>query len=241
MQREVPPAVHSASVRSVSRAEASLSQHRDSKSLTKAQIEQHKQLGSQIQRANAFAAQALLTLRRFRPGHKRCEHIYSGLANVVRRMNFLVGCCEQIATSGFQPQITRISVILGTTCEHCEETGRSADRSSGPGYMRTLEADPAWCVLLDYLLLQVSLTIGRAVAGECSPFGESEDPPRCLSDLTKALLRQHRHLTRMGSVRVPEIVIIYDDAEVCSECGNPYTSGPPADDEEPVLSETELT
>ena len=203
-----------------------MSQHRGSKSFSKAQVQQHKQLGSQMQRANAFAAQALLTLRRFRPGHKRCEHIYSGLANVARRMNFLVGCCEQIAAGGFETQITRINVIFGTTCEHCEEAGRRADRSSGPGYMRTLEADPAWCVIVEYLLLQVTLTIGRAVASECSLFGESEAPPRCLSDLTKALLRQHRHLKRIDSVRVPKIVVIHNHAKLCSKCGNPYTSVP---------------
>lgn len=56
-----------------------------------------------------------------------------------------------------------------------------------------------------------------------------------LQDLSKALLRQRRHLARMGSARTPEIVVIYDDSEVCSECGYP-TGGPIVDDGDDACS-----
>jgi hypothetical protein len=212
-----------------------LSRHRDPKNFTKAQLQQHKQWGNQIQRANALAAQALLTLRRFRPGQKRYECVCTDLATAVCRMNFLIGCCEQIALSGFRKQFSRINVILGTTCEHCEETGRSADRNSNQGDIGTLEADPAWGVLVEFLLFEVTLAIHRIVGGECSSLSEFEEFPVGLHDLTKALLRQRRHLARMGSARAPEIVVTYDDAEVCSECGHP-TGGPLGDDGDDACS-----
>lgn len=138
-----------------------MSRHRDPKNFTKAQLQQHKQWGNQMQRANALAAQALLTLRRFRPGQKRYECVCTDLANVVRRMNFLIGGCEQLALSGFRKQFSRINVIFGTTCEHCEETGGSAHRNSNQGDIGTLEADPAWGVLVEFLLFEVTLAMHR--------------------------------------------------------------------------------
>lgn len=203
----------------------------DTKSFTEAQLRQHKQVGNQLQIANTVAAQALLTLRRFRPDQKRHEQVCIDLTNIVRRMNSLIGCCERIATGGFQKQITRIEVVVEITCEYCENTVGSAYRSSGQGSIGTLEADPAWDVLVEYLLLHAISTISRAVGDECSSLREFAESPRCLHDLIKSLLRQQRHV-RIVSARVPEIVVIDDLDEVCSECGNPKTSGPFVDDDD---------
>lgn len=204
----------------------------DTKSFTETQLRQHKQLGNQLQIANTVAAQALLTLHRFRPDQKRHEQVCIDLTNIVRRMNFLIGYCERIATGSFQKQITRIEAVFGITCEYCENTARSAYRSSGQGSIGTLEADPAWDVLVEYLLLHAISTISRAEGAECSSLREFAESPRCLHDLIKSLLRQQRHLGRMGGARAPEIVVIHDDAEFCSECGNPYTVGSLVDDED---------
>lgn len=220
-----------------------MSRHRYCKNFTKAQLRQYKQLENQLQRACAAAAQSLLTLRRLRPGQKRSEHVYADLANLVRRMNFLIACCETIATYGSQTQVSSINMVFGTTCEHCEEMGRTANRSGGRGDIGTLEADPAWGVLIENLLLQTTLAIHRTI-DERSSLSDFEELPGCLQNLTTALLRQQRHLARMGGARVPKIVVTYDDAEVCSECGNPYSSGPFVDDEDassPGITVNKLT
>ncbi len=191
------------------------------RSLSVAQLQQHKQLGRHLQKANAAAAQALLTLRRFRPGQKCCELLYADLADVACRMNSLIGYCEEIVTSKFATQFSSIVVHIGTFCDHCDGTGRSAYRSSREGNIRTLEADPAWGVLVDYLLLHVTSTVHRAGGGDCSSPSEFAEAPRCLHDLTKALLRQQRHLAQIDSARTPEILVTFDRDEVCRRCGNP--------------------
>jgi|SRR5579863_9142769 len=208
-----------------------MSRQRYSKKFTTAQLRQHKQLGDRLQITNVFAAQALLTLRRLRPGGKQCENVYATLVHIVRQMDFLIASCEQLATSGFRPQVSRINVILGTTCGHCEETGRSAKRSSGRENLGSLEADPAWGILVENLLVQATLAIQGTVGSKCFSSSDCEGP-RCLQNLTKTLLRQQRYLARMGGARIPEIAVMYDDAEVCPECGNPYASEPLVDDED---------
>jgi ribosomal protein L37AE/L43A len=198
-----------------------------------AQFQQHKQLGSQLQRENALAAQAWLTLRRSGQGQKRYEHVCADLANnIVPRMNFLIGRCEQIANT-VQEIFVQINVHFGSFCEHCDSQERSADRSTLQDHIRPLEADPAWGVLVKYLLLQATSTIHRAVGGDCSSPSEFEASPRCLHDLTKALLRQQRHLAEMGSARTPKMIVdpnilvtyeeivTHEGVWVCPDCGNP--------------------
>jgi hypothetical protein len=194
-----------------------------------ARFQQHKQLGSQLQRENALAAQAWLTLRRSGQGQKRYKHVCADLANnIVPRMNFLTGRCEQIANT--TPAVfAKAEVHFGPFCGHCDRTARSADRSSLQLCIRTLEADPAWGVLVEYLLLHLTWT-----GGDCSSLNEFEESPRCLHSLIKALHRQQRHLAEMGIARTPKmivdpnILVIFDNSEVCPECGNPteYFSGP---------------
>lgn len=217
-----------------------LSRLRDSKVFTKDQIQQHKQVRDQLQKANAFAGQELRTLRALSADQERTGHVYADLANVVRWMNLLLGCCEQIVDNAFQQRFTRIEVIFGTTCEHCENTARSADGSGGQGYVGTLGVDPAWSVHVKYLLSLTTSTIYRTYAG--SSLSEFKEPHRCLADMTKALGRQQRHLERMGGKRAPEIAVIFDHSEVCSKCGHRNRGGPLVDgDDDDDNPTTELT
>jgi hypothetical protein len=198
-----------------------------------AQFEEHKQLGSQLQRQNALAAQAWLTLRRSGQGQKRYKHVCADLANnIVPRMNLLTGRCEQIANT-VPEMFVKIELDFATSCKHCDRTARSEGRSSLQDHIRPLEADPAWRVLVEFLLLHLTSTIGSAVGGDCSSLSEFEESPRCLQDLTKALLRQQRHLAEMGSARTPKMIVdpnilvtqeemvTHEGVWVCPDCGNP--------------------
>lgn len=203
-----------------------LNRHRNW-SFTEAQLQQHKQVGIQLQKENATAACALLTLRRFRPGQKRYEQVRHDLPNVVCRMNFLTACCEQISASGFR-HFSVIALILFTTCAFCEEMGTTANRSrGGQGEIETLDADAAWGVMVQNLLL-LATSIIRTTIGEFTSRGDFEFL-RCLQNLIKALLRQHRHLERIGGVRCPKRTVTVDTSTVCATCGTPYDGGPLAD------------
>ena len=112
--------------------------------------------------------------------------------------------------------------------------GVQTEAASNP-CVRTLEADPAWGVLVDFLLLHLTGT-----GGDGSSLSEFEESPRYLHDLTKALLRQQRHLAEMGSARTPKLIVdpnilvtaeeivTHEGVWVCPDCGNP-TSFPRGD------------
>lgn len=202
-----------------------------------ARFQQHKQLGTQLQREDALAAQALLTLRRSGQGQKRYEYVFADLANnIVPRMNLLTGRCEQIADTVLEIFVHN-EMSFAPFCEHCDSLERGADQSSLQDFIRPLEAGPAWGVLVEYLL-HLTSTIGSAVGGDCSSLSEFSAYPRCLHDLTKALLRQQRHLAQMGSAPTPKIIVdpnigvIFKRGGVCPKCGNP-TGAPLGDDDDP--------
>jgi hypothetical protein len=127
----------------------------------------------------------------------------------------------------------KIEVHFALSCKHCDRTARSVGQSSLQDHIRPLEADPAWRVLVEFLLLHLTSTIGSAVGGDCSSLSEFEGSPRCLQGLTKALQRQQRHLAEMGSARTPKMIVdpnilvthekivTNEGVWVCPDCGNP--------------------
>jgi hypothetical protein len=188
-----------------------------SKNFSEDQIAEHQRIRDQLQKANAHAGQRLRVLCALNADHTRARHVYAELANVVRWMNLLLGCCEQIADNALQQRFTRINVIIGITCEYCEENAPSADRSAGQGYLGTLRVDPAWSQHVEFLLSLTTSTIYRTCAASLS---ELKEPPGCLADLARALGRQQRYLERVSVRQTPEIRVIHDDNEICSECGH---------------------
>ena len=190
------------------------------KTFSQPQQQQHAQLGNQLRKANAQAAQGLLTLRRLRPDRKETEQLYARLANIVQVMNLLIGCCQQIASNGIELQITRINVVIGLVCEHCEEMGRTQHPNSGRDNIKHLEADRAWGLQVDDLLSLTNSIIKDIDWSEYCSRPETMRSSRCLADLVNALLRQRRHLERIGGRRRPELAVVYDRSEVCTQCGH---------------------
>jgi hypothetical protein len=194
---------------------------RQDRRFSKDQLQLHKGMGHQLKRANALAAQRLLQLNRLRPDQRRYEQVYSYLAGLVRWINFLTGCCERIVANGWQQRITRCVVRITTYCKNCRANGRYGNRSTGQGEQAgTLEADPAWEMQVHFLLHLTTLTVWRTFGRACSSPSELKKFPQGLADLTKALLRQLRHLEQMGTGGEPEVVVIEDRSEICSECGH---------------------
>ncbi len=198
------------------------------KRLTPDQVQQHKLLGQQLQRANAIAAQGLIRLDRLSPAQKQDEHVCSDLAGVASSISLLTACCERIVANSCEQKYSRISVRFTDVCEYCMAHRKLGD---WPG---TLEPDPAWEIQVETLLSLTTLAVYRVLGRACYSPGEMNKLPRYLADLSKALSRQQRHLDWIGSWQVTEIKVIDDfDSEFCGKCGHPFG---PVPDQLPGLS-----
>ena len=195
-----------------------MSHYGNSRFFTDYQKKQHSHLQGQLQRANAEAAQTLLALGALSADDERTRHFYTDLLNVVRRMNLLLKCCEVIVDSASEQSVERIVVVLGLTCEVCENKPRNVHDRSAQTAKHALAVDPAWGIHVMNLLSVTISALCRTVAG--SQLGESEASGRCLADLSKALRRQQRHLARIGRKHIPEIVATEDFSNVCPDCGH---------------------
>ena len=209
-----------------------MSHHGNSRFFTDYQEKQHSHLQGQLQKANAEAAQTLITLGALSPDDEQTKHVCTDLLNVIRRMNLLVECCEVIVDSASEQGVDRIELVIGLTCEYCENTQRNVNDKSPQSDTRTLAVDPALTIQVTSLLSLTISTICRTVSG--SPLGKSKASERRLADLSQALRRQQRHLARIGGKHTPKIVVIEDLSPVCDKCGHPKPSEPlDYDDEDP--------
>jgi hypothetical protein len=194
------------------------------KLFTPDQLQQHQELGYQLQRVNAMAAQWLIQFDRLNPAHKHFEDVCSELANVAGSMNLITACCERIAASGCRQPYTRINVLVGRTCDFClanPECGRDTASQDDP--FKRLAPDPGWKVQVDALFSITTLATNRMLERASFYPREMKRSALCLHDLSQAIRRQQTHLDGIGTRHTTEIRQIDDfDRKVCRTCGNPY-------------------
>jgi hypothetical protein len=130
--------------------------------------------------------------------------------------------CEQIADSGAQKHYDVINVIIGTTCDHCLENGKTRNPQNKESQAGLPISSQAWAIQVEQLF-GLTLSVAHNVSqSSFSPRRSVELSLRSMAGLSKVLLRQQRHMQQISVRRPTEIKVVYDRSAACPDCGHPY-------------------
>jgi hypothetical protein len=186
-----------------------------------AQVAQHAELGSDLQKGNAHAAHILLRLGRMPLQLHRFNALCEELTSLGRSMTLQMFLCEQIADSGRGRHYDVINVIFGTTCDRCLESGKAQLRTNRP-QAEVLTSSQAWAIQVERLVGLMILVAHKISQTSSSPRRSVEPALRSFAGLSKLLSRQRRHLQHISVQRPTEINVIEDRGAVCPDCQHPY-------------------
>lgn len=189
---------------------------------TQGQMARHTELGLDLQRANAHAGHLLLRLARLNPDHRRFKSLCAELACVAELMTLQISFCKAIADDGLSQPIERIDVALGTTCDFCEENPGLSSLVKHDKRFPHLTPNPGWTTQLDSLMRLTARIIHDKFGNSFSAGGEMKKSVHCFDELFRGLRRQRRHVKRIASRKMVEILVEHDTSEVCDRCGHRY-------------------
>lgn len=189
---------------------------------TPEQLQQHKMLEHQLQRAHATAAQALIRLARLHPAHVQYGAACNELVDVVHSISLLIVCCDAIKASGFRPKYEVVNVVFGDVCDYCLANPKSRQPDDG----NSLEPDPGLGIQVETLLRLTALTAFHNAEQLCPSPHNLWKCSRYLADLNNTLLREQRYLRSLDRWPVPELRVTRDFSEICQDCGHPFKKTP---------------